>query len=273
MAAALDPLISEVPLTAAPQISDYSQFAPCAIPYESSAMRAFRGFIRPFSDDQTAREALRAIESDTPLQISSGRVSVDNVPERKHPFEDYLTAMAMPFTILALEFEGTEHPRAYLVHPRMVPRFSRSPHLRTDKSVFINGRLQPALCVYSGSLFHYRTDRDRLEQFLDQTATYLAKYLIWLRTRMLFRPTGNWTRQFVYKRKPHERVTDIDLIFSRDLYWDGYWPGRLAPSSPAQHLATIKRGDECWCWSGKLYGDCCRPLDIARNKKLQPAAR
>jgi hypothetical protein len=267
MAAAIASPISPMPLEAAPEISDYPQFVSCDIPIESGATRAYRGFIRPFSDDQTAREVLRAIEADIPLQISGGRLSVETVPARKHPFEAYLTAMMVPFTIMVLEFEGTEHPRAFLLSPRMVLRLSMCPHIRTDKPASIDGRPEPALCVYSGSVFHYRAERDRLEQFLDQTATYLAKYLIWLRTRMLFRPTGNWTRQFVYKRKPDEPVTEFDLMHSREVYWDGYWPGLSAPSGPAQHLATIKRNDECWCWSGKMYEECCRPKDIARNKQ------
>jgi hypothetical protein len=267
MAAAVDSLISLAPSDTAPEISDYPQFALCEAPAESDALRAFRGFIRPFSDDQTAREVLRAMEADIPLQISGGRLSVETVPERKHPFEAYLTAMSVPFTIMVLEFGGTEHPRAFIVSPRMLMRLSQCPHIRTDKSILIDGRPEPALCVYSGSIFQSKADKDRLEQFLDQTATYLAKYLTWLRTRMLFRPTGGWTREFVFKRKPNEPVTETDLIFSPDIYWDGYWPGRSAPSGPAQHLASIKRTDECWCWSGKIYGECCRPKDIARNKR------
>jgi len=268
MAAAVYSPISPVPLEAAPEISDYPQFVLCDIPVESRATRAYKGFIRPFSNDQTAREVLRAIEADIPLQISGGRLSVETAPGRKHPFEVYLTAMALPFTIMVLEFEGTEHPRAFLVSPRMALRFSLCPHIRIDKSTFIDGRPEPALCIYSGSIFHYGTDRHRLEQFLDQTATYLARYLIWLRTRQLLRPSPDGTRQFVYKRKPHEPVTEFDLMHSREIYWDGFWPGPSAPSGPAQHLATIKRKDECWCWSGKTYEECCRPKDVDRNKHL-----
>lgn len=264
---------SLVPLSAAPDLSDYTQFGLCDSPEESGAARTYKGFIRPFSDDQTARDILRAIDANIPLQISGGRLSVESSHIRKHPFEDYLVEMAVPFAIMVLEFEGTEHPKAFLVSPRMVPRFNMSPHLRPDKFVWIDGSPQPALCVYSGSLFRYRTDRNSLEQFLDQTATYLAKYLIWLRTRQLFRPLPDGTRQFVYKRKPREAVMELDLIHSREVYWDGFWPGPIAPSWPAQHLATIKREDECWCWSGKPYGDCCRPLDVARDKELKLQTR
>jgi hypothetical protein len=269
MAAAVDSLISLEPSPTAPEISDYPQFALCEPPVESRATRAFRGFIRPFSDDETAREVLRALEADLPLQISGGRLSVESALTRKHPFEPYLNAMAEPFTILVLEFWGTEHLRAFIERPRMVCRFSLCPHVRTDKSVRIDGLNQPALCVYSGSIFRYQTDRGRLEQFLDQTATYLAKYLIWLRTRMLFRPLADGRRQFVYKRKPHEPVTQFDLLHSSQVYWDGYWAGPSAPSGPARHLATIMPEDECWCWSGDAYGNCCRPREFAYTKRLR----
>jgi hypothetical protein len=273
MASAVVSPLSLVPRPAAPEMPDYPQFESVHSPEESGAIRAYKGFIRPFSDDQTARYILRAIDANIPLQISGGRLSVESSQMRKHPFEDFLVEMAVPLVIMVIEFGGTEHPRAFLISPRMVPRFSLSPHLRTDKSVRIDGRLQPALCVYSGGLFQYKTDSDPLEQFLDQTSTYLAKYLIWLRTRQLFFESPGGMRHFVYKRKPHEAFTEIDIVQSRDLHWDGYWPGPIAPSWPSQHLATIKRQDECWCWSGKSYGDCCRPLDIARDKQLRPRTR
>lgn len=269
MAALADSLSYQAPSGAAHEFPDYTQFTVCDVPEGSGARKAYHGFIRPFSDDQTACDILRAIDANIPLHISGGRLSVESSHIRKHPFEDFLLEMAMPFTIMVLEFEGTEHPRAFLIGPKMIPRFSLSPHIRTDKSVWIDGRWQPALCIYSGSLFKYGSDSDRLEQFLDQAATYLAKYMIWLRTRQLFRPGVVGTRQFVNKRKPQEDVSEIDTLLSRDIYWDGFWPGPCAPSGAAEHLATIKRGDQCWCWSGKLYGECCRPLDVAEIKNAR----
>lgn len=50
-------------------------------------------------------------------------------------------------------------------------------HLRSDKSVAVDGRLLPALCVYSGNLIRFEEGRSRLEQFLDQTTTYGGSYL------------------------------------------------------------------------------------------------
>lgn len=253
------------PPTAAPDLSDYAQFVACSVPENSGANRAFKGFFRPFSDDATARRVLRAIEDSFPLHVSGGRLDVELPNMRNHGLDAYLVDMAVPCTVLVLEFDDTPHPRAYLTEPRMRQRLNWPSHLRVDKSILIGGHPHPALCVYSGALFKYTSERSLLEQFLDQTATYLAKYLIWLRTRQLFRPYVDGTRQFEYRRGPQEAVTGIELLHLPYVYWDGYWPGSSAPSRPEQHLATIKPNDECWCWSAKRYGDCCRPKDLANS--------
>ena len=270
MAGVVDAFLSLVPLPAVPELSDYPQFVSVKTPEKSGAVAAYEGYLRPFSDDQTARHVLRAIDAGVPLQIVGGRLHVDASNLRKHPFEDFLVDMTFPCTTLVLDFEGTEHPRAFLTKPAMLPRLSQCHHIRPDKSVMIEGRLQPALCVYSGSLFRYMPDRSRLEQFLDQIATYLAKYLIWLKTRMLFRDIPGVARQFIYCRKPTEPITNIDLIKSPSVYWDGYWPGQSAPAGTVAHLDTINRRDECWCWSGKPYQECCRPKELRMEKMILP---
>jgi hypothetical protein len=269
MTAAVYTHTTSLPLVAAMGLSDYCQFKSVEIPFRTGAIAAYEGYLRPFSNDESACHFLRAVERNMPVEITGGRLHVDASNLPKHPFEEFLIDMATPCTILALKFDGTEHPRAFLTNPRMQPRFNQPGHIRSDKSVFINGYSHSALCVYSGNLFRYTEERSRLEQFLDQTTTYIAKHLIWLRTRMLFRTVGaHGEREFVYKRKPNESVSEIDTLLSRIVHWDGYWPGPAAPTGPAQHLATIKRNDECWCWSGKHYGECCRPKDLERNRQV-----
>jgi hypothetical protein len=54
-----------------------------------------------------------------------------------------------------------------------------------------------------------------------------------------------------------------------DFFWDGYWPGPCAPSGPEAHLATIKADQECWCWSGKNYAECCRPREFKLMIELE----
>lgn len=269
MATATHSHSSSAPPPAAPELAEYEeQFAACDVPKNSGAIRAFKGFIRPFSDDQNAREVLRALDENLQLNVWGGRLFAQETQPKKHRLEDFLVSMALPLTVLVLEFPGKQHPRAFLLDPPMTPRFSMSPHLRIDKSVEIDGQMRPALCVYSGNLISYRNDRSRLAQFLDQTATYLAKYLVWLRTRQLYRRTHEGDDP-VGKRAPHEPVTDGDVNQSRDLFWNGHWPGPSAPAGPFAHTTTIKPDDECWCWSGEHYGGCCRERELEELRKIR----
>ncbi|MGD0735204.1 MAG: SEC-C domain-containing protein [Terracidiphilus sp.] len=268
MAALPDPLSSQTPLPAASGIADYPQFTAFSVPYEIGARSAYKGFIRPFSDDATARRVLQAFEEELPVQVSGGRLEAYATVLKPHKYDDLLVGMTVPFTILLLEFSGTEHPRAFLLDPPTIPGLSQSPHLRTDKPVEIDGKSYPALCVYSGSLYQYESDRSRLEQFLDQTATYLAKYLIWLRTRKLCRSTSHGPEP-VLSRIQTGTVHLTEQQRSRGLFYAGYWPGRSAPAGPMAHLATIKPDDQCWCWSGDNYGDCCRPRDLAAKTEYE----
>jgi hypothetical protein len=249
------------PPTAAPDLSDYTQFVARSVPEGSGAVRACEGFIRPFSDDAAARRILRAVEEGIPLQVCGGRLDVEPSEAKDHPLAPYLIDMAEPFTVLLLEFPGSEHPRTYLLDPPMVPRFSQCHHLRGDKPIQVDGKPLAALCVYSGAVQRFDGTRSRLEQQLDQTATYLAKYLIWLRTRQLYRRTNEGPK-LVRRRAPHVKVTLAEVSRAQDFFWDGYWPGPCAPSGTAAHLATIKPDQECWCWSGRAYGECCRPREF-----------
>jgi hypothetical protein len=268
VAATADSLISLAPLGAAQEISDYPQFAPCEIPPGSAAARAYKGFIRPFSDDATARRVHQAFENDLPVQVFGGRVDAYPPNPSQHKFDNLLMNMALPCSILILEFPGKAHPQAYLLDPPMKPRLSLNRHLRHDKSIKIDGVTYPALCVYSGTLQQFEPDRSRLDQFLDQVATYLAKHLIWLRTRRIHRQTVNGS-ELARPKLPSEPVLAAELNRSRDLFCVGHWPGKSAPSGPMAHLATIKPDDECWCWSGDKYGECCRPREFTEMTEWQ----
>ena len=268
MAAFPDPLSSPAPLPAAPELSDYPQFTACNVPVGSGASKAYQGFIRPFSDDATARRVLQAIEENLRIEVSGGRLDASPPAPKPHPYDKLLIDMAAPCTVLVLEFAGSEHARTFLLHPSMIPRLSQSPHLRRDKSIKIDGASYPALCVYSGSLHQFEDGRSRLEQLLDQTATYLAKYIVWLRTRKLYQRTPKGP-QNVRSKHPVRNPTAADLLGSPHLFYAGYWPGRSAPSGPAAHLTTIGPDDECWCWSGKRYGECCRPQESTIMSELE----
>jgi hypothetical protein len=268
MAASAQLFSFSAPPTAAPDLSDYTQFIACKVPDDSGASRAFQGYIRPFSDDATARRVLQAIEDGIPLKVNGGRLDAELPDRRDHRLDPYLIDMAEPFTVLLLEFPGTERPRSYLLDPPMIPRLSQCIHLRGDRVININGKPIPALCVYSGAVQQFDRNSSRLEQQLDQTATFLAKYLIWLRTRQLYRRTNEGPK-LVRCRTLHGKITMAEVSRSPDLFCEGYWPGRSAPSGPVAHLATIRPEDECWCWSGTPYGECCRPREFKIVTELE----
>jgi SEC-C motif-containing protein len=251
-----DDVLVAAPAAPAPPIPAYPQFAETVVPDGCAAARAYRGFIRPFSDDETAQRVLRAITADEPLQVSAGRLDscAKNLPT--HRFENYLVEMAVPCTVVVLEFPGTRHHSAYLLDPIQVPRFSANRHTWWKSTVVIDGKAIPELCVYAGNLFKYDPTCGRLPQFLNQLSTYLAKHLIFLRTRLLYRLHKNGTLQIVKRRKPWEPVRRGVPTLGDQLQWLGFWPGQAAPHGAAEHLRTVDPDGECWCNSGALYRDC-----------------
>jgi hypothetical protein len=247
-------------LNATPELGEYTQFQQCEVPDRSEASRAFVGFLRPFSDDATAKRVLRALEHDRALDVFGGRLDASYHDLPKSKFEEFLIETAAPFKVLALEFSDSRRPRTYLLDPPMIARLSECTHLRKDRSVTFRGANIPALCVYSGSIFKFEDGSSKIQQMLDQTATYLAKYVVWLSTRNLFRKTDTGAT-LVRQRAPNDPVTSVEVARNPDCFWRGYWPGRSAPSGSLAHLETIKPTDECWCWSGEAYGNCCMPTD------------
>jgi len=190
--------------------------------------------------------------------------------------------MDLVFTVLVLEFSGTEHPRAYGIQPEISPLTCPAhPHLRNDRPIVLSGRRIPALCVYSGAVFRYGGTVPRIVEFLDQLTTFLARHIIWYRTRRLFEVTPSGEVRLHYAPRPGELIMDSEPRFhSHPLFriraepvrfWKGYWPGTQAPQGSREHLRTIAPADECWCWSGRPYGECHRPLDEDLSSKLRSA--
>lgn len=252
---------AEVPARPASLIPFYSQFAEILVPAGSGAVRAHRGMIRPFSDDANAKRVLRAIEANQALSVDGGRLDAEVGELQAHALDSYLSDMAQPCTVVVLEYAGTQHPRAFLVDPLPIQRWSANQHLWWDLAIRINGHETPALCVYSGNLFKYDPELDMLTQFLNQVSTYLAKHLIFLRTRMLYTTQKNGLVRRTRWRAASEAINAASLRFSKNFRWLGYWIGPVAPSGAARHVATLNPDDECWCTSGKLYKDCHLPVE------------
>jgi len=265
-----------VPQAAAPAIPEYPQFSRVAAPLGTSAGSAWQGTIQPFVDDLTAKQVLRRIEAGAAFENDAGSLFCQQPPVMTpHPADRFLVKMDMRFKILVLELPQFEHPCAYLLDPELSPhRLSFHPHTRRDCSITVANHRVPAICVYSGAIFQFATGIDRIVQFLDQTATYLARHAIWLRTRVLLRCNAAEKDTIEDRPAPGEMIVDTEACKEKfdikpgHLYWNGYWPGKAAPSGTNEHLATIKPNRPCWCWSGKPYKDCHRPVELKISRRI-----
>jgi hypothetical protein len=249
----------------------YPGFSPVEVPSGTSARRAWVGCVQPFEDDGGARFALRALDENRAVQIDRGAVRAISYPEERHRFEEMLTSMQVLFRLLLLEFDHPVHPRVYGLTPRISQRvFPAHPHLRRDQLIEYEGAVLPALCVYSAAEFKYVKEVPRLVEFLDQTVTFLAKQLIWIRTRRLF---DIQTGRLIRAPKSGHQILDFEpreednvpfiSVHPRPTtrVWRGFWPGSTAPAGRADHVATISPDSECWCGKGLRYKDCHRPYE------------
>jgi hypothetical protein len=265
------------PESSAPLCVEYPQFSPVPVPEGSDAVEAWIGTIQPFTDDESARGFLTSIEDDRELFISSGTVRTGLTRRKPHWADPLLLHMDVRCKILLLIQPYPAHPRAYLLNPRFPEHYSWvHPHPRFDFSIRWQNKIVPGLCVYSASEFQLSPGTDRNTQFLDQAVLYVARHLIWLRTRQLYRgfpPRG----VLLHTPRPGELIPDdrpvvIAAAHRREKpildYWAGYWAGPVAHAmSPAEHLKSIRPTHECWCTSGLPYGKCHRsPDEIATTR-------
>ena len=69
---------------------------------------------------------------------------------------------------------------------------------------------------------------------------------------------------------PIVKLLDIYSLWAmRHLYLQtfGKWPGFQAAHHPAERLSSLRPDEHCGCErSERLYGDCCMPKDLARNR-------
>jgi len=258
------------PPDSVPGILDYPQFAPTDIPQSSGATRAWIGSIQPFLDDAAARRFVRCVDAGKPFDVLQGTIETDTLLENPHWADPWLVKTTMRFKLLILEFREPEHPRSYSLQPEISRQMHPlHPHLRTDRAVLANRRLIPAMCVYSGSEFKYSPNWPKIVQFLDQTATFVGRHIIWLKTRTQL--PHRFGDRFL-SPLPGEPIFDHGPLYLADRnfstirfqpsFWSGYWPGASAPCGIESHLKSIGTSQECWCWSGKKYGECHRPIEL-----------
>ncbi len=250
------------------------------VPPGTSASRAWCGKIRPMDNDDAARKLLRYLDRDMQVDVDQGMLipAGDDPDLPPHRLEPLLVSTGICFSLVVLDYGEKRHPEAYSVAPYIDPLTNPGqPHLRLDRVLAHAGRMIPALCVYSAAEFRYSAAVPRLAEFLDQTATYLAKHVIWLRTRRLYDAA---TGVLLYAPRPGEIIIDTETrdvtyvpgvckksLQSRRI-WSGFWPGKTAAMGPADHTRIIKPQSLCWCGSGEQYGSCHRPTELAWLKNV-----
>jgi SEC-C motif len=255
----------------APLCPEYPQFNQVSVPAGSDALSAWIGALRPFENDEAARDFLHAMEQRGDICISAGNIRSAAVHQKIHWADPLLIGMTSQCDVLVLVQPLPAHPRAYLLSPLFAEHYSYThPHPRFDISIRWKNKNIPGLCVYSASEFRFQPAIDRNAQFLDQVTLYVGRHLIWLRTRQLYRGyPPNGVR--IYTPRPGEDIFgDAPVLLQRPVgaekpvldYWWGYWVGPVAQAmNPLGHLKCIGVTQECWCGSGVPYGNCHRRGD------------
>lgn len=263
---------------AAPLSMEYPQFTRAQAPTGSNAESAWIGEIQPFTSDNSARAFLQDIEQGKRIWLSGGRMK-ESLHTKAHWADPLLTDMSVRCKVLVLIQPDPAHPRAYLLDPLYPEHYGFvHPHQRSDLQIEWENNKVPGLCIYSAAEFIYDPQRDRNSQFLDQLALFVARHLIWLRTRQLFRgfpPKGELLRVL----RPGEVLEDDrpKMVWAATgserpvyQYWAGYWPGPTAQAfDTITHLRTIQPHKQCWCGSGIKYQDCHRPAELAGAKRAR----
>jgi hypothetical protein len=258
----------------------YRSFFEAEPPPGSSVSKAWRGTIQPFASDEIAKKLLRHLDRDLPVDVDHGELRPIKGAESviEHWLEPMLVQMTTRFSILVLDYGNDQHPRGFSLRPRISTSvFPGHPHLRLDQSIVQCGYELQALCVYSAAEFRYSTVAPRIVQYLDQIAIYLAKHLIWMRTRRLYEVA---TGTLLYAPIEGQIVIDTEPRSAKHIFgisrewkeatkvWRGYWPGTIAPSGAPAHVKTISRTAQCWCGSGRSYGLCHRPFEVSQARLM-----
>jgi hypothetical protein len=256
----------------------YTAFYQVEVPIGTSATRAWRGRLQPYRSDDDARNLVNIFERSGSVSCDQGFLScgAENAARTAgHWANPFLVSMAQQFEVLILERQERMHPVAFSLRPEISwYRFPGHPHLRVDIPLRYAGRTLHGLCVYSAADFGYARNVPRIVQYVDQVAGYLARHLVWERTRRLEDFEGSC---ILYQPKPGELIFDSEpqmqpresLPFLRhpkrypERIWRGLWLGKSAPAGPQLHLATIRPSQECWCGSGKRYKLCHLDSELA----------
>ncbi|WP_263367522.1 hypothetical protein [Edaphobacter bradus] len=231
-------------------------------------LRVWRGVIKPFETDIAAKEILRLLAADRPVDVLAGQVLPTSEASlmKHHPEESRMQKTGISFDVLVVELDPPAHPWVFSLQPAISSSlFPSHPHLRSDRSIALPSRTLNGLCVYSAAEFVYDPLVPRLPQFLGQVSIFLAKHVIWLSTQKLFNATGRVIHDGVdmttiMRNLPSNSIWQVQP--DEPTIWRGFWPG-VAAHSGREHLTLDPKG-ECWCGKGSRYIDCC----LEREKNL-----
>jgi hypothetical protein len=271
--------ISAIPgsmLSEAASISThYPQFHPVNVPVGSLALAGWEGIIQPFTSDAAAKAFLRLVEADMPFRISEGTVMCEKgiAVGTQHWADPLLVNMADTCRLLVLSFAHPIHPRAYLLSPEFSSAcLSFHPHPRGDLEIVVGKQRLAGLCIYSAAEFTFSGEVDRLVEYLDQASIWVARHLIWLRTRRLYRITASGPK-LIYSPKSGEMIADTEVGIRNAAiasinpperrFWNGHWPGKVARIAGGDHLRLLRPNGECWCGSGQSYAVCHHPIEAS----------
>lgn len=256
----------------------YAAFYQVEVPRGTSATRAWRGRLQPYRSDDFARNLLTTLERGSSISCDQGFLSSGAERSERtaaHWAKPYLVSMGQQFEVLILERPEPMHPVAFSLRPEISwYRFPGHPHLRFDISLQHAGRTLHGLCVYSAADFTYVRNVPRIVQYVDQVSGYLARHLVWERTRRL----EDFAGRILHQPKVGEPIVDTEPRMQQreampflkrpvrypERLWRGYWPGQSAPCGPQMHIDTIRPSQECWCGSGRKYKLCHFESEWAR---------
>lgn len=275
-------VMSEAVPISAPLTRDYPQFFRTANPNDGLTIEAWKGVIQPFADDATARSVLADVEANRQLYISAGSIR-NSSALADHWANPLLVGMDIACEVLIC-IQPHAFPRAYLLSPRFARHYDSPqihPHPRGDQTVEYEKAQIPGLCVVSGSEFQFDSEQNFHTQFLDQVTQYVAKHLIWLKTRRLYRFSGTG-KSILYTPRPGEVIFDhppkqhVICLPTGPIgvvdFWSGYWPGKSArATTPLEHIRQIRKVQRCWCGVDQPYGDCHFASDWAQLSQFQQA--
>jgi hypothetical protein len=260
---------------------DYPQFVEVMPLADGLTVSAWRGLVQPFSSDVAARAILCDMEAERTLWVSAGSIRPGE-STGQHWAHPLLIGMNTRCDVLVCTQKDAAMPRAYLLNPRFQLFYADTmihPHPRADHTILYEGKELPGLCVFSRAELAFDEETNFHTQFLDQLTQYLAKHLIWLRTRRLCRRSGG-VMSVLYQPYPGEFIVEqapvahwVQLPSGRILvvdYWSGYWPGKAAKAvTPAEHVRQIKPMQRCWCGLNRKYGECHRANDVLLAKTVR----